>query len=89
MVDDALVKELDRNMDQLFDNTLVISVAIDALVRVLEPERAAQFVTALDRSIAGLAEERLELGLAASERLRAWRNQAAKAASLQLPGHAT
>lgn len=86
---DALVKELDRDMDAVFDNVLVLNAAFGALMKVLSPEQSARLAAGLDRSIAGMADEPYELGFAATQLLQAWRNQAAQAASLRPPGHAT
>lgn len=86
---DALVKELGRDMDAVFDNVLVLNAAFGALMKALTPEQAGRVAAGLDRSIAGLAAEPYELGVAASLLLQAWQNQAAQAASPRLPGHAT
>lgn len=77
---DALVKELDRNMDAVFDSLYVLNAAMAAIVQSLQPGPAAQVVQRLDEVIDGLADETNPPGRAAQLALHGWRNTAAKIA---------
>lgn len=82
MTDEKMLKELDRNMDRVFDAANVLNCAMTAIMNALPPESAALVVPQLDADLEGFADEDnppdgMELLL-----LRTWRNQAARRAGL-------
>ena len=56
MADKELVKELDRNMDTVFDNLYVINAAMEALAQSLPPQSAALLVNHLDAALKTIGE---------------------------------
>ena len=82
MADTELVKELDRNMDDVFDNLNVINSAITAFAQVLQPEQAKLVVDSLDECLDSYDEEANPPSDLYQDTLRGWRNMAAMRAEL-------
>ncbi|QOK96790.1 hypothetical protein HF909_10330 [Ralstonia pseudosolanacearum] len=77
-----LTQELDRNMDAVFDNLLVLNTAMTAMVQSLDPKTAAGFAQKLDTAMSRMQLLQNRPGPAAWQQLHAWRNQAGSLAGL-------
>jgi len=84
MADGHLVRELDRNMDTVFDSLYVLNSAMQAIVESLPPAVAAQAVPRMDAVIDGMNAEKNPPSEFHQLTLNGWRNMAAKLAGLPL-----
>ena len=77
-MDTEQIKELDRNMDSVFDNLFALNATVNALVKSLSPEVADRFVRQMDEKLGSLETEYKVMGFAGHQQLQAWRNMAAQ-----------
>lgn len=84
MAKDEAVKELDRDMDTVFDSLYVINAVLHAVVQALRPADAEKAVLHLDAVIDGLDLESHPPAQYHREILYGWRNMTANIAGVAI-----
>jgi len=82
MADSPLVRELDRNMDTVYDSLYVLNAAMTAMVQSMPTAMAAQMVPRLDEVIDHLDEGANPPAEFHQMTLNGWRNMAAQISGL-------